>query len=232
MKIIRLIILFFCFTDVVSVGLGQLNNNLTNRVEIRYAVIGDSYSIGEGAFPQDAWPTRLTKHLATNGLQIALVTNPSTTGWTTRQAIDLELPIWKAARPDFATLQIGVNDLVQGVDIKIFRQRFIYLVDEMLEILPDKRRLLIITIPDFSVTPTGKLYGNSRDISQSIIRFNQVIKQEASRHELKVVDIFSLSQAMGSDFTLIAPDGLHPSAKEYAQWEKLIFPTAQALLVQ
>jgi lysophospholipase L1-like esterase len=37
---------------------------------------------------------------------------------------------------------------------------------------------------------------------------------------------------MGTDPTLIAPDGLHPSAKEYLEWEKLIFPEVKKLLIK
>jgi hypothetical protein len=35
---------------------------------------------------------------------------------------------------------------------------------------------------------------------------------------------------MGIDRSLVAADGLHPSAKEYAEWEKVIFPAAFELL--
>jgi lysophospholipase L1-like esterase len=37
---------------------------------------------------------------------------------------------------------------------------------------------------------------------------------------------------MRDDPTLIARDGLHPSAKEYARWEAMIFPVAQKLLMK
>src|SRR6266446_8002356 len=84
--------------------------------KIRYAAIGDSYSIGEGASPNESWPAVLTRHLNAQGLHIDLVANPSRTGWTTRDAIDLELPIFLTSEPNFATLLIGVNDWVQGID--------------------------------------------------------------------------------------------------------------------
>src|SRR5690348_4475030 len=71
---------------------------------IRYAVIGDSYSIGEGASPEESWPAVLTRHLQKHGLHIDLVANPSRTGWTTQQAIDRELPIFLESKPNFATL--------------------------------------------------------------------------------------------------------------------------------
>src|SRR5581483_5212561 len=92
--------------------------------KIRYAVVGDSYSCGEGAKPSESWPALLTAHLKSQGLNIELVSNPSVTGWTTKDAIDRELPKFVNANPNFATLLIGVNDWVQQVDEEAFRTRF------------------------------------------------------------------------------------------------------------
>jgi acyl-CoA thioesterase I len=197
---------------------------------IRYAVIGDSYSIGEGASLNESWPAVLTRHLKAQGLHLDLVANPSRTGWTAQQAIDHELPIFAAAKPNFGTLQIGVNDWVQGVDAETFRKRFIFLLDQMLAVLRDKNRLLVATIPDFGVTPTGPRYAHGRDISAGISQFNAVLAGEAARRGLRVVDVFPISKKMGTDPALVAADGLHPSAKEYAEWEKIIFPAAAELL--
>jgi len=197
---------------------------------IRYAAIGDSYSIGEGASPDESWPALLTRHLNAQGLHVDLVANPSRTGWTTQQAIDRELPIFIESKPNFATLQIGVNDWVQGVDENSFRRRFTVLVDRMLEALPNKNRLLIVTIPDFGVTPTGPRYARGRNISNGILSFNKIIAEEATNRGLRLVDIFELSKKMGTDRSLVATDGLHPSAKAYAEWEKIIFPAAVELL--
>jgi len=197
---------------------------------IRYAAIGDSYSIGEGASPDESWPALLTRHLNAQGLHVDLVANPSRTGWTTQQAIDRELPIFIESKPNFATLQIGVNDWVQGVDENSFRRRFTVLADRMLEALPNKNRLLIVTIPDFGVTPTGPRYARGRNISNGILSFNKIIAEEATNRGLRLVDIFELSKKMGTDRSLVATDGLHPSAKAYAEWEKIIFPAAVELL--
>ena len=199
---------------------------------IRYVAIGDSYSIGEGASPEKSWPAVLARNLTESGVPLKLVANPSRTGWTTQQSIDQELPVLIHARPDFATLQIGVNDWVQGVNEKSFRERFGFLVDRMLELLPSKDRLLIVNIPDFGVTPTGARYAGGRDISTGISAFNRIIAEEAGRRGLRVVDVFELSRKMKADPSLIATDGLHPSAREYAEWEKLIEPEARALLAR
>jgi lysophospholipase L1-like esterase len=202
----------------------------TGNERVRYAVIGDSYSCGEGASPNEAWPVLLTRHLNAQGLHVDLVANPSVTGWTTKDAIDRELPKFISSDPNFATLLIGVNDWVQGVDETTYRNRFSYLVDQMLAVLPDKKRLLVVTIPDFGITPTGPKYSHGRNISEGLTRFNQIVTEEARKRGLSVVDVFPPSKKMGEDKSLVAKDGLHPSAKEYAEWEKIIFPVVLELL--
>src|SRR6476620_5606891 len=69
---------------------------------LRYAVVGDSYSIGEGATARESWPALLTRHLTTSVRPVELVSNPARTGWTTQDAIGRELPAFRAAKPDFA----------------------------------------------------------------------------------------------------------------------------------
>jgi acyl-CoA thioesterase I len=223
--------LFFTFLLMPPITVGS---NQTQRMmdTIRYAVIGDSYSCGEGASPSESWPTLLTRHLEAEGLHIDLVANPSVTGWTTKDAIDRELPIFLDSKPNFATILLGVNDWVQGVDEETFRKRFRFLLDQMLGVLPSKQRLLVVTIPDFGVTPTGPRYARGRDISAGISRFNQIVNEEAKRRGLPVVDVFPLSKKMAHDLSLVAADGLHPSAKEYAEWEKIILPAALQLLTK
>jgi acyl-CoA thioesterase I len=95
--------------------------------------------------------------------------------------------------------------------------------------MPDKSKIILITIPDFGVTPEGKNYGSGRNISDGISEFNALIKEEAKKRKLPVVDIFDISKNMKNDNSLVAKDGLHPSAKEYAVWETMILPEAVKL---
>jgi lysophospholipase L1-like esterase len=125
-----------------------------------------------------------------------------------------------------------VNDWVQGVDAETFRKRFVALVDRMLEVLPNKNRLLIVTIPDFGVTPTGPRHARGRNISNGILSFNKMIAEEARNRGLRVVDVFPLSKKMHDDTSLVGADGLHPSAKAYAEWETIIFPVVFELLTK
>ena len=123
--------------------------NMHAQNDIRYSVIGDSYSNGEGASHDQSWPSLLTNHLKRDGVAITLVSNPSVTGWTSQQAIEQELPEYNNSNPTFATLQIGVNDWVQGVDVHTFTHNLSFLIDAMEEKLPDKHHLVLVTIPGF-----------------------------------------------------------------------------------
>ncbi len=193
---------------------------------IRYVAIGDSYTIGEGVQESERWPNVLTRNLQASGIPVELTANPSRTGWKTRDALEKEMPVFRSTRPDFATLLIGVNDWVRDIPLEQFRINLGQLMDQMLDVLPAKERLIIITIPDFSATPVGPRYAFGRDISAGIQAFNEIIRSEAQKRNLALVDIFELSQAAKNDPQLVAADRLHPSAKAYRQWERLIFPVA------
>ena len=226
------VLMALTLTLISIVATAQDKTDKHNAPILRYVAIGDSYSNGEGASPNESWPAVLTRHLNEKGLQVDLIANPSRTGWTTKQAIDHELPVFVQSKPDVATLQIGVNDWVQGVDEETFREHFALLLDRMLEVLSRKDRLLVVTIPDFSAAPSGSTYARGRNISEGLSRFNTVIAEEAARRNLPVVDVFLLSKKMQGDSSLVASDGLHPSAKEYAEWEKIIFPAAFELFAK
>ena len=198
--------------------------------KIRYVSLGDSYSNGEGETPNDAWPVILKNHLKKEGHDIELVANPSISGWTTQNLIDGELPIFISSRPTFATLLIGANDLFQDIDKKILQRNFVAILDKMQEVLPDKQNIVILTIPDYSVSPQARLYKSNPQEQDKIIEFNEFIKKEAERRKLSVVDLFNLAKAMGEDDSLVTADGLHPSAKELRLWEEKIFPVVDNLL--
>ena len=191
---------------------------------LKYVALGDSYTCGTGAKPTEAWPVLLTKHLNEAGVSIELSANPAHNGWTTQNVIDHELPIIEQVKPDFVTLLIGVNDWVQGVDSNTYHKNLGFILDKVQSQLPNKKNLVLITIPDFGVTPTGAMYSSGRDIAKGIAEFNAIIEKEAAKRGLKCVDIYPETQKMKNNQDLIASDGLHPSAIEYGKWEAIIFP--------
>lgn len=218
------ILLSFCFIFLSQTMSAQ------EKTKIRYAAIGDSYTIGEGVNENERWPNQLVKHLAEENIELEIVCNPSVTGWTTQQVIDNELPFYRESKPDFATLLIGVNDWVQDVSPEKFRENLRFIISEMLKELKNKQNLVLVTIPDFSCTPEGPKYSRGRDISKGLAGFNEIIQEEAASNNLKVADIFEVSKKVKGDASFVAGDGLHPSGKEYAAWEEIIFPVVHKIL--
>ena len=225
-KYILTLSVFFIFAFSFDMG----NKKPLESIQIRYVALGDSYTICEGASWEESWPVILTEKLSNAGVNIQLVANPSRTGWTTQDLIDKELPIFDSSSPTFSTLLIGVNDWVQGVDAETFHKHLNYIIDHVLKKIGGTQKLILITIPDFSATPEGPKYSGGKNISEGISLFNKIIMDEAKKRNLKCVDIFPVSVEMKGKPELIAADGLHPSAKEYALWEKLVYPVAYGAL--
>ena len=196
----------------------------------KYFALGDSYTIGTGANPNEAWPVLLTKHLNDAGLKTELIGNPARNGFTTQNLIDIELPDFDKSEANFVTILIGVNDWVREVSTTNFESNLVFILDHVQKKLKDKKKILLVTIPDFGVTPQGAKYSKGRNISAGITEFNDIIKAQAQKRELSCVDIFPLSQKMKDAPLYIAADGLHPSAREYANWENLILPEAKSVL--
>ena len=220
--------IFLCCSQTSDSSTGMPENRDKNT--IRYVALGDSYTICEGAKTEDSWPVLLTQHLNEKKIPVQLIANPSRTGWTTQDLIDNELEIFDASKADLATLCIGVNDYFQGIDSGTFHANLVFILDHVQKKLSDKTKLILITIPDYSVTPSGSKYAVGRDVPRGLTEFNNIILAEAKKRNLKTVDLFEISKGMKGDNTLVARDGLHPSAKEYALWEKLILPVAMEVL--
>lgn len=197
---------------------------------IRYVALGDSYTIGQSVSESERWPNLLTEELNTNGVNIKLVGNPSQTGWTTQHVIDYELPVMVKQKADFVTLLIGVNDYVQGVPVETFENNINIILEQILEQVDTPDRVVVVTIPDFGVTPAAAYFNTPQNISDGISEFNSVIINSAKQHDIPVVDIYKISQGMTKNSGLVLDDGIHPSPAEYILWEQAIYPVVYSAI--
>ena len=194
----------------------------------RYLPLGDSYTIGESVAEAERWPNQLVKRLANDGKQLQIVDNPSVTGYTTQNLIDRELPLVTQLKPDFVTIQIGVNDYVRGVDAETFKEHLDYIITTVQGQLAKSGNIVLVTIPDYGKTPTGAQYGSPQESEKGIKAFNDTIIAAGDKYKLPVADIFTVSQEVARDPSLIADDGLHPSGKQYTAWTNVIHQTLRA----
>jgi len=191
---------------------------------IRYVAIGDSYTVATGIEEKDSWPSQLTQKLKSAGIEINLIEILGMKGATSQQTLNEVMPLLKNLKPGFITLLIGVNDWIrEGISSSKFKIRIKNLIDEIQSNLPPKK-LLLITIPDFSCSPQKKNWGYGKSATNGITRLNKILKTEAALRDLVIVDIYPLSQNLCSQVGMFSDDGVHPSALQYSKWVDLIFP--------
>jgi lysophospholipase L1-like esterase len=198
---------------------------------LRYVAIGDSYTIGNGVTSDERWPNLLTNHLKENGIDISLVGNPAVSGYTVQDAIEDEVLRLRQLKPDFVTLLIGANDSFGGGDPDLFKTRLNTLIDKIEESLSQKDNIVLVTIPDYTVSPAAKDFESTakKRAQDLILQYNQIIKEIATERGLKVADIFPVSQTMTGPEDYIN-DGLHPSGLGYQKWERVIYPVVESLI--
>lgn len=197
-------------------------------VALRYVALGDSYTIGTSVTEAERWPDQLVAALArqpADAPRLDLVANLAVDGWTSNDVIRAQLPRVDALRPEFVTLLVGVNDVVQGVPEERYRANLETILDDLLERLPPDR-LVTITTPDYTVTPAGADYGEPATRRTAIARANAILAEVATRRGIAVVDIVDISERAAADRSLVASDGLHPSGAQYALWVERIIPVA------
>ncbi|MDQ2996943.1 MAG: SGNH/GDSL hydrolase family protein [Chloroflexota bacterium] len=196
----------------------------------RLLALGDSYTIGQGVAEDARWPMRLVARLREQGIVIDMPEIIAKTGWTTddlAHAIDQRQP---HGPYDLVTLLIGVNDQYGGRAVEEYRPRFRALLQQAITLAGGRAaHVIVISIPDWSVTPFATRF-DPAEISAEIGRYNAVNREETQHEGILYIDITPNSRMAMGDSTLLADDGLHPSAKMYDAWVQLILPAAQAAL--
>lgn len=197
---------------------------LVDANSMRYVAIGDSYTVATGIEEKNSWPSQLTQKLKSAGIKINLIEILGMRGATSQQTLNEVMPLLKNLEPEFVTLLIGVNDWIrEGISSSKFKTRIKSLIDEIQNNLPPPRKLLLITIPDFSCSPQKKNWGYGKSATNGITRLNKILKTEAALRDLVIVDIYPLSQNLCSQVGMFSDDGVHPSALQYSKWVDLIF---------
>lgn len=196
---------------------------------VRYVALGDSYTIGTSVEPHERFPDQLVVALGQDAPTLSLVANLGVNGYTSADLIREELPALADLDPGFATVLIGVNDVVQRVPMETYESNVETILDALLARLPADR-IVAVAIPDYTVTPAGADYGDPRRQHGGIVASNAVMERLADMRGVGYVDIFDLSLRAADDRSLVAADGLHPSGKQYGLWVERIQPVVERLL--
>lgn len=203
---------------------------------LRYVALGDSYTIGTSVAAHERWPEQLAVALGHSVVALdrevstlTLIANMGVNGFTTADLIREELPALGGLAPEFVTVLIGVNDVVQGVSAAAYEAHVVVILDALLAGLP-ANRIVTVAIPDYTVTPAGGDFGDPHQQRDEIVRNNGTMERLARDRGVAFVDIFDISSEAATDRSLVADDGLHPSGMQYSRWVERITPVVEGLL--
>jgi acyl-CoA thioesterase-1 len=196
---------------------------------LRYVALGDSYTIGTSVEAAERFPDQLVAALGSAEPTLTLVANLATNGFTSRDVIDVELPALDVYQPEFATLLIGVNDVVQGVPLATYETNVVTILDELLARLPAEG-IVVVAIPEYTVTPQGANYGDPLVQRAAIQASNAAMERLAAARGIRYVDIYDISLEAEDDPSLVADDGLHPSGEQYRRWVERLLPVVEVAI--
>lgn len=186
-----------------------------------FLALGDSYTIGESVLLHESFPYQVVQALRKKDLAFNAPEVIAKTGWTTDE-LDSAIKEYRfLPKYDFVTLLIGVNNQYRGREILEYKEQLEELLKKAIELAGKKEHVVLVSIPDYGVTPFAKDHDTEK-IAREIDMFNTVIIALSIQYKVHYIDITPGSRLAKSNPGLVAEDGLHPSAKEYANWAEKI----------
>ena len=149
------------------------------------------------------------------------------TGWSTDE-LSAGMDAATLTPPyDLVTLLIGVNNQYRGRGAGEYRTQFAGLLRRAIDRAGGRAaRVVVVSIPDWGVTRFAREQGRDpAPIAHALDVYNAIARDEAGRAGARWVDITPISRRQPE---LVAEDGLHPSATQYALWTDAILPVVVA----
>ena len=203
---------------------------------LSYLALGDSYTVGEGVTGGETWTSRMILRLRDQGISISFPRVIATTGWTCDElsaAMDTAMPPLEPTY-DLVSLLIGVNDQYRSYPRDEYVERFSGLLDRAISLAQGRAdRVLVLSIPDWSVTPFASALEPARDlhaIAEDIDIYNATAQRICESRGVAFVDHSHISRELSALPQNLTSDQLHPGSAVYDAWAELAAPVAARLL--
>jgi lysophospholipase L1-like esterase len=220
-----LILIFSCAKDKYPLPMNEQTKTFYS-----YLALGDSYTIGESVPFNDNFPNQATQLLKNSGYDFKPTEIVAKTGWTTDE-LQNNINNHSFTPPyNIVTLLIGVNNQYRGRPVETYKPEFENLLKQAIQFAGNKAdHVIVLSIPDWGVTPFAA--GRDRDqIAREIDAYNAANKAISEQYKVHYIDITPWTREAANDLSLLASDGLHPSAKEYKRWAEKILSIAKQKL--
>lgn len=201
-----------------------INNNSLDTGIKSYLALGDSYTVGQSVQKEGSFPAQLIKMLRDKNINVTDPEIIAVTGWTTQNLLSSLTANPPRQTYSLVTLLIGVNNQYQGRSLEEYKTQFTQLLNMAISYADNKKtHVFVLSIPDYSVSPFAN-GSDTQEIAMQIDEFNEANKIISSNAGVHYFDITPISRNAKNDPSLITGDGLHPSAKQYFQWDELLAP--------
>lgn len=223
MKPVALIILM-----ISGLYLGCIEKEKTDIMEEKtynYLALGDSYTIGEGVEESGRYPNQAVENLKSKGLIFEKPTIIAKTGWTTDELDQgIEAAGIQGKTYDLVTLLIGVNNQYRGRPVSDYETEFRKMLTKAIRFAKGKpKHVVVISIPDWGVTPFATDRGTDREkVAKEIDAYNMAKERISKELGVYYIDITEEYRKIGALPEMVVEDKLHPSELVYKSWaEKL-----------
>lgn len=188
--------------------------------ELKYAIMGDSTSIGQGANYYQSYAYASARHLAKNH-QVKLL-NVGVSGAVAKDLTGSQLAKVENYKPDVVLLAVGANDARRFTSGSSMENSLRAIINGLKKANP---RVLIVTTgcPAMSPIPRFPDFGASQLIGVRERQINQVYSRIIAKNNLVLAPIAQKTgPAFQADPSLFAPDKYHPNARGYALWTPVV----------
>lgn len=178
-------------------------------------VLGDSLSAGYGIDTEQGWVTRLAERIERSELPHQVV-NASVSGETTAGGLTRLPALLERHRPAVLVIALGANDGLRGWNFDLIRANLTQLVVQGRE---QGARVMLIGVrlpPNY-----GASYTNG---------FQAVFGEVAAEQDAPLVP--ALLKDVAENWSLMQPDGLHPTAEAQERILDNVWPSLEPLLME
>ncbi len=201
--------------------------NQAQTTSLSYLALGDSYTIGEGVGLEDRYPMQLVREWNKSAkIPFSTPLIIAKTGWTVDELeAGIQATPTAAEGYDLVTLLIGVNNQYRGRSVESFAVDFEKMLQRAIAFAKgDKSRVIVLSIPDWVVTPFAVQKGvEPNQVAKAIDAYNRTKKEICQKQGIKLIDITDDYRMDGGLPEGVVEDQLHPSKLIYGQWAGKLF---------
>jgi len=133
-------------------------------------------------------------------------------GYTAQNVAEDQLSHVAEFQPTIITLEVGANDVAQGVSIDTYRANVRVILDSA---KASGARVVVMPQNEWFRSPEGQSYGT--DLAERRAAFDAVIIEEAKARAAEFVDLRPMFKEH-ADKEMWIDDGIHPTPAAYEAW--------------